>query len=95
MDVIDNGETLQTLPDARQDFVVANHFLEHCQDPIGTIVNHFRVLKPGGVLFMAVPDKRWSFDITGRARRSITCCGTTPKGPRGPSAHTSTSGHGW
>jgi predicted SAM-dependent methyltransferase len=62
VDIVDNGETLATFRDAGQDFIVANHFLEHCQDPIRTIANLFRVLKTGGVLFMAVPDKRWTFD---------------------------------
>jgi SAM-dependent methyltransferase len=62
VDAIDNGETLATFPDASQDFIVANHFLEHCQDPIRTISNFFRVLKSGAVLFMAVPDKRSTFD---------------------------------
>jgi SAM-dependent methyltransferase len=61
-DIIDNGETLTTLPENSQDFVVGNHFLEHCQDPFRTLQNIFRVLRPGGVLFMAVPDKRFSFD---------------------------------
>jgi predicted SAM-dependent methyltransferase len=63
VDVIDDGETLATVADGSQDFVIANHFIEHTQDPIATIGNHFRVLKPGGVLFMAVPDKRRTFDV--------------------------------
>jgi predicted SAM-dependent methyltransferase len=62
IDIIDNGETLATIAEATQDFVIANHFLEHCQNPFLTIQNLFRVLKVGGVLFMAVPDKRWTFD---------------------------------
>ena len=63
IDIIDNGEALTTLGNDTQDFVIANHFLEHCQNPIRTIQNHFRVLKPGGVLYLAVPDKRFTFDI--------------------------------
>jgi SAM-dependent methyltransferase len=62
VDVVDDGERLMTVPDGSQDFVVANHFLEHCQDPIGTLGQFFRVLKPGGVLYAALPDKRYTFD---------------------------------
>lgn len=62
VDIVDNGETLATLGDGTQDFVVANHFLEHCQNPFLTVQNLFRVMKASGVLYMAVPDKRWSFD---------------------------------
>jgi len=61
-DIIDNGEQLTTIGDQTQDFVIANHFLEHCQNPVQTFHNLFRVLKGGGVLYMAVPDKRFSFD---------------------------------
>jgi SAM-dependent methyltransferase len=61
-DVIDNGETLATFPSDSQDFVVANHFLEHCENPIQTIANLARVVRQGGILFMAVPDKRFTFD---------------------------------
>ncbi len=62
VDVIDNGELLETVPDESQDFIIANHFLEHCEDPIRTIGTHLGKLRPGGVLFYAVPDKRYTFD---------------------------------
>src|SRR5258708_2733742 len=62
VDILDDGERLSTLSDASQDFVIANHFIEHSQDPIGAVVNMLRVLKPGGVLYLAIPDKRCCFD---------------------------------
>jgi SAM-dependent methyltransferase len=61
-DIIDDGELLTTVADGTQDFVIANHFIEHCQNPILTFQNLFRVLKPRGVLYLAVPDKRFTFD---------------------------------
>jgi SAM-dependent methyltransferase len=61
-DIISDGERLEAVPDASQDFVIANHFIEHCQNPIFAILNMFRVLKPGGVLYLAIPDKRYTFD---------------------------------
>ena len=67
-DVLDDGELLTTIEPASQDFIVANHFLEHCENPIGTIENHLSKLRPGGVLFYAVPDKRFTFDF----RRDVT-----------------------
>jgi predicted SAM-dependent methyltransferase len=63
VDILDNGELLGNIADRSQDFVIANHFLEHCQNPIGAISNMLRVLKNGGILYMAVPDKRYTFDI--------------------------------
>jgi len=62
VDIVDDGEVLATLPDGSQDFVIANHFIEHCQDPISALTNHFRVLKTGGILYLAIPDKRFTFD---------------------------------
>jgi predicted SAM-dependent methyltransferase len=67
-DIVADGEKLTGIPDESQDFVIANHFLEHCEDPIGTIENFLRVVKPGGILFLAVPDKRFTFDV----RRPVT-----------------------
>lgn len=62
VDMVDDGETLAATADASQDFVVANHIIEHCQNPMATLENWLRVLRPGGVLFCAVPDKRYTFD---------------------------------
>jgi len=62
-DIVDDGETLATIADATQDFVIANHFIEHCENPLLTFRNLLRVLKPGGIVFMAVPDKRFTFDV--------------------------------
>ncbi|MDP9490646.1 MAG: class I SAM-dependent methyltransferase [Actinomycetota bacterium] len=62
VDVLDDGERLATVGDGTQDFVIANHFLEHCQNPLGALENMIRVLRPGGVLYLAVPDKRYTFD---------------------------------
>jgi predicted SAM-dependent methyltransferase len=61
-DIVADGETLKAFQDASQDFIIANHLIEHCQDPIGTLLNFFRVLKPSGILYMAIPDKRFTFD---------------------------------
>lgn len=68
VDVIDDGELLSTIPEASLDFIVANHFLEHCENPISTIETHLGKLNPGGILFYAVPDKRYTFDF----RRPLT-----------------------
>ncbi len=62
VDVVDDGETLASQPDASADFVIANHFIEHTEDPLGTLANHLRVLRPGGILYLAVPDRRRTFD---------------------------------
>ena len=63
VDVVDDGERLRTIKLESVDFIVANHFLEHCEDPIATIETHLSKLRPGGVLFYAVPDKRYTFDF--------------------------------
>jgi predicted SAM-dependent methyltransferase len=63
VDIIDDGETLSSQADASADFIIANHFIEHTEDPIGTVANHLRVLRPGGVLYLAVPDRHHTFDV--------------------------------
>ena len=63
LDIIDNGESLASIKNNSQDFVIANHFLEHCENPLGAIQNMFRVLKPEGTLYLAIPDKRFTFDV--------------------------------
>lgn len=62
VDIIDDGERLAAIKDLSQDFVIANHFIEHCQNPILAFTNMLRVLKNGGVIYLAIPDKRFTFD---------------------------------
>jgi predicted SAM-dependent methyltransferase len=62
VDIVDDGEKLETQPDGSADFVIANHFIEHTEDPLGTLSNHLRVLRSGGILYLAVPDRRHTFD---------------------------------
>ena len=63
VEIIDDGEKLTTFENESQDFIIANHFLEHAQDPIGTIRRLLQVLRPQGTLYIAVPDKRFTFDV--------------------------------
>jgi SAM-dependent methyltransferase len=62
IDLVEDGERLPGVPLSSQDFIVANHFLEHCQDPIGTLQVLSSRVRPGGVLYMAVPDADQTFD---------------------------------
>lgn len=62
VDVIDNGECLRKIKNESQDFVISNHFIEHCENPIAVLKNHLRVLKRNGTLYWAIPDKRHTFD---------------------------------
>ena len=86
-DLIDDGETLAKVQSGTQDFVIANHFLEHCENPIQTLSNFMRVLKGGGILYMAVPDKRFTFDIDRRVTAYSDLASTYREGGRRDRAH--------
>ncbi len=62
VDILDDGESLDSIEDGSLDFIIANHMLEHCENPLGAIRNHFRKIREGGVLYYALPDMRFSFD---------------------------------
>jgi hypothetical protein len=68
--ILDDGERLSSIEPRSLDFIVANHFIEHTEDPIGTIERHLELLCAGGILFMAVPDQRETFD-SGREPTSL------------------------
>jgi SAM-dependent methyltransferase len=44
------------------DYVVANHVLEHAPNLIRWLQDVGSMMKDGGILFLALPDKRFSFD---------------------------------
>jgi SAM-dependent methyltransferase len=45
------------------DYVMASHVIEHIPDPISWMDDLTHVLKPGGIVSLIIPDKRYSFDI--------------------------------
>ena len=63
VDIIDDGEKLSRIEDESLDFIIANHMLEHCENPLGTIRNHLRKIRSGGILYYAIPDQRYGFDL--------------------------------
>ena len=60
--LIGNCEYLDTLSDGRKDFVIANHFLEHCQNPLGTLLSFARTLKASGRILLTLPHRERTFD---------------------------------
>lgn len=57
------GRPLDICVQKRQfDYVIASHVIEHVPNVIGWIRQIFSVLRTGGVLSLAVPDKRYTFD---------------------------------
>jgi ubiquinone/menaquinone biosynthesis C-methylase UbiE len=61
-DIVAEAHALPMVGDGTQDFVIANHLLEHVADPIAALKEWYRILRPGGILFLALPDKRLTFD---------------------------------
>jgi len=62
VDIVEDGENPRSVPDESLDFIVASHMIEHCEDPLGTLVNWLRTLRTGGRIFLVVPDRRRTFD---------------------------------
>lgn len=62
IDIIDDGEHLKVIGTNQLDFIIANHFLEHCENPILTLINFHRALKNSGIVYLAIPNKDLTFD---------------------------------
>lgn len=60
--IIGDAHDLAAMADGSLDFVIANHLLEHLDNPIRGLQEMTRVLRPGGILYIALPDPRVSFD---------------------------------
>lgn len=58
---IDKGDLMHFAADSF-DFVVLNHVIEHVANPINTVRELFRMVKPNGHVVISAPDKNFSFD---------------------------------
>lgn len=48
--------------DSSLDYIVASHVLEHSANPIAALAEWHRVLRSGGIAYIVVPDKRFTWD---------------------------------
>lgn len=69
-DIIDDGFILNKVENNTQDFIIANHALEHSPDPFGTLLRWMSKLKQKGIIYAAVPVATKCFD-NGRSITSI------------------------
>lgn len=49
-------------PHIQFDYIIASHVIEHVPDTIGWLFELSDVLKEGGLVSLAIPDKRYTFD---------------------------------
>jgi SAM-dependent methyltransferase len=63
-DVVANldQDRLKAFPDDSQDFVIASHVLEHLANPLAMLGEIHRVLRPGALLVLLLPDRHRTFD---------------------------------
>jgi SAM-dependent methyltransferase len=69
LDFLADARTLPLATDTL-DYLCSSHVLEHLPDPIAALHEWHRVLRPGGRLYLVVPDKRFTFDEP----RAVTSC---------------------
>lgn len=59
-DVAKDG--LSVIADSSRDFIIASHIIEHLPNPLGFLKECYRVLRNYGVIYLAIPDKNFTFD---------------------------------
>lgn len=62
--VVGGSSLVKELKGKKVDFIIASHVIEHLPDIVGWLKDISEILKPGGILSLVIPDKRYSFDIT-------------------------------
>lgn len=68
VDIVTRGSPItEFVAEQSLDYVVASHVMEHVPDLLGWLDSNLRILRPGGRLAVAFPDKRYCFDIKRRS----------------------------
>jgi SAM-dependent methyltransferase len=68
VDYILKGGLKETVKNKKFDYIVAAHVIEHIPNVAEWLQEVASILKPGGVLSLVIPDKRYTFDI----KRQVT-----------------------
>jgi SAM-dependent methyltransferase len=66
VDIVWGEVPLAAVVGAPVDYVLASHVIEHVPDLIGWLDEMHAVLRPGGTLGLALPDRRFTFDLRRR-----------------------------
>jgi ubiquinone/menaquinone biosynthesis C-methylase UbiE len=67
-DIISDLETMHAIENESQNFIIANHVLEHVENPIKAVRSMMRVMRVGGIAYVTLPEKNYTFD----KRRALT-----------------------
>jgi SAM-dependent methyltransferase len=62
VDLVTDAQRLAGIESGSQDFAAANQVLEHLENPLLAVENLLRVVKRGGIVFLSLPEKRYTFD---------------------------------
>lgn len=65
---ISEATDLSQIKDSHNDFVISSNCLEHIANPMKALEEWIRVVKKGGLLLLALPNKAYNFDH----KRSVT-----------------------
>lgn len=58
-----SGSLADVVGDQRFDYALASHVIEHVPNPLGWFRGIQEVLRPGGMFNLAIPDRRFTFDV--------------------------------
>ena len=72
VDIVTGGSPLiNVLAGNTYDYFIANHVIEHIPDLIAWLEDIHSLLRPGGFIYLAIPDRKFTFDFY----RPETSCG--------------------
>lgn len=59
-----SGSLMDKVDGQTFDYAIASHVIEHVPNPVGWMSGICEVLKPGGHFNLAIPDRRFTFDVS-------------------------------
>ena len=58
-----DGDVARATNEEKFDYVIASHVVEHTPDLLNFLKEMNNILRPGGMLLLVIPDKRFTFEI--------------------------------